>query len=130
MKCRTPVLSGLAVLACVAIALAIGHASAVLATLAVSLVTLTMTLVDPREKTQGAADGFAAPTPELYERLTTALSDRLHADLTQRVQPLIGLHLAQAGLGGFLERRGLTSAPASLTVIVAEQHDRAGIPSA
>ena len=64
-----------------------------------------------------------------YERLTTVLSERTGADLARRLEGPIMLHLAQAGLSAFLERK-LVGTPGSLRALVAEQHDREGIPSA
>jgi hypothetical protein len=44
-------------------------------------------------------------------------------DLTRRLEVPIILHLVQAGLAGFLERK-LQGPPASLRALVEEQHAR------
>lgn len=92
----------------------------------------THELAQARE--QAAADLEAAivalgVTCREYERLTTALGDRVQADLARRLEVPIVLHLARAGLSGFLERK-LTGTPGSLRALVREQQARLGLPSA
>ena len=63
------------------------------------------------------------------QRTTQQLDARIGADLSRRLDAPIVLHFGQAGLSAFLERK-LVGTPGSLRTLVAEQHDRAGIPSA
>lgn len=61
-----------------------------------------------------------------FSEATAALESRVGQDLTRYLEVPIVLHLARAGLGGFLERK-LSGTPASLRTLVEEQHRRAQV---
>jgi hypothetical protein len=81
-------------------------------------------LARARERAAGhleAAIIFLGIAYASYQRTTNELSGRAGSDLTRRLEVPLVLHLVRAGLSEFLDRK-LTGAPASLRMLVEEQH--------
>lgn len=87
-----------------------------------------------RARVQAAADLEVAIAAlgikyRAFTQTTDALEQQLGVDLARYLEVPIVLHLARAGLGGFLERR-LTGTPGSLRALVERQHQRANVSGA
>ena len=87
----------------------------------------TLTVAQLAREREQAADDLDTAIVALgvayasYQRTTEALSARVGIDLTYRVEPVLILHLAQAGFGPFLERK-LQGAAAALRALVEDEH--------
>jgi hypothetical protein len=82
-----------------------------------------------RELMGDEAEGLSDQDVDLirrYDQLTSALSDRVHADLAWHLEVPIVLHLAKAGLSEWLERK-LRGEHGALRALVEEQHERPGV---